>query len=70
MRLGTKLLAVGLSLAAACLLTGCGGVNASHSVSPMSFLLPGLLKANTPKPPPGTPTNSVASVTSAVSFWN
>jgi hypothetical protein len=25
--------------------TGCGGINASHSVSPASFILPGLLKA-------------------------
>lgn len=32
------------------LATGCGGVNASHSVSPASFLLPGLMKADPPKP--------------------
>ena len=27
---------------------GCGGINASQSVSPASFFLPGLLKANPP----------------------
>jgi hypothetical protein len=27
---------------------GCGGINASQSVSPASFFLPGLLKANLP----------------------
>jgi hypothetical protein len=31
---------------------GCGGLNASHSISPASFFLPGLLKADPPKPPP------------------
>jgi hypothetical protein len=25
--------------------TGCSGINASHSVSPATFLIPGLLKA-------------------------
>lgn len=70
MRLGKKLLVAMLSLAAACLLTGCGGVQTSHSVSPATFFMPGLLKANPPKPPPGTPTNSVAALTPSVSFWN
>jgi len=28
--------------------TGCGGINASQSVSPASFFLPGLLKADPP----------------------
>jgi hypothetical protein len=28
--------------------TGCSGINASQSVSPASFLLPGLLKADPP----------------------
>jgi hypothetical protein len=27
---------------------GCSGINASHSVSPASFFLPGLLKNNAP----------------------
>ena len=38
------------------LCAGCGGVNASRSVSPASFFIPGLLKAE-PKPP--TPDDSV-----------
>jgi len=33
------------------LTAGCSGINASHSVSPASFFLPGLLKAD---PPPAT----------------
>jgi hypothetical protein len=28
--------------------TGCGGINASESVSPATFLLPGLLKNDAP----------------------
>lgn len=32
--------------------TGCSGINASHSVSPASFLIPGLLKV---EPPPADP---------------
>ena len=34
------------------LVTGCGGFSASKSISPASFLLPGLLKAD---PPPAQP---------------
>lgn len=34
------------------LVTGCGGVSASRSVSPASFLLPGLLEYH---PRPATP---------------
>jgi hypothetical protein len=34
------------------LTTGCGGLNASHSVSPASFFLPGLLKAEPKQPLP------------------
>ncbi len=30
---------------------GCSGVNASGSASPASFFLPGLLKADPPRPP-------------------
>jgi hypothetical protein len=47
----------GLLLAAACvaLTAGCGGVNASKSVSPLNFLLPGLLKADPPLPLPAVP---------------
>jgi hypothetical protein len=28
--------------------TGCSGINASHSISPATFLLPGLMKATPP----------------------
>jgi hypothetical protein len=35
---------------------GCGGISASHSISPASFLLPGLLKAE-PKQPSTAPTS-------------
>jgi hypothetical protein len=28
--------------------TGCSGINISHSVSPLDFFLPGLLKADPP----------------------
>ena len=38
----------GLLLAAA--LNGCGGVNATHSVSPASMLLPGLIHAPVEEP--------------------
>jgi len=38
-----------LALAAlAVLAAGCSGINASHSISPATFLLPGLLKADPP----------------------
>jgi hypothetical protein len=30
--------------------TGCGGIQASHSVSPASFLLPGLLQKDSKNP--------------------
>lgn len=44
-------------LAAATLVSGCGGFSGSHSVSPASILLPGLLKADPPAPgrSPGHP---------------
>ena len=32
------------------LITGCGGLNASHSVSPASLFLPGLLKVEPRQP--------------------
>ncbi|MDA7632924.1 hypothetical protein N8766_02340 [bacterium] len=38
----------GLSVAFA--LSGCGGVNATHSVSPASILLPGLISAPVEEP--------------------
>ena len=36
-----------VALALGC--AGCGGINASRSVSPASFLLPGLMKADAPQ---------------------
>ena len=46
--------------------TGCGGINASQSVSPASFFLPGLMKAGSPSTnaPAALPDNSkeVASI--------
>ncbi|TAK97537.1 MAG: hypothetical protein EPO07_13105 [Verrucomicrobia bacterium] len=39
-----------VAVAAALVLTGCGGVQAQRSVSPASFFIPGLLKAD-PTPP-------------------
>jgi hypothetical protein len=35
--------------------TGCSGLNAGGSVSPASFLLPGLLKNETPTNAPALP---------------
>jgi len=35
-------------LALLLLVAGCGGINASKSVSPLDFFLPGLLKADPP----------------------
>ncbi len=40
--------------AAFLLLAGCGGINASKSVSPIDFLLPGLMKAEPKETPPDT----------------
>ncbi|HKI69578.1 MAG TPA: hypothetical protein VKA67_08320 [Verrucomicrobiae bacterium] len=34
------------------LVSGCSGINTTHSVSPASFFLPGLMQAN---PPPAAP---------------
>jgi hypothetical protein len=47
-------LAAGL-LILACLVGGCSGLNASHSVSPASFFLPGLLYKAPETPRPGDP---------------
>jgi len=40
---------------------GCGGINASKSVSPLDFILPGLIQ-NQPVQPILPPTNSVSVV--------
>jgi hypothetical protein len=54
--------AVGCAILTVCT-AGCGGINASHSVSPLDFLLPGLIE-NRPAPanPPASATNAVAVV--------
>jgi hypothetical protein len=49
------------------LLAGCSGINASKSISPIDFLLPGaghfLHMQNTPpQPVPGTNTNTLAAL--------
>jgi hypothetical protein len=36
------------------LLAGCGGISASRTVSPLDFLLPGIIKAD-PAPSPQNP---------------
>jgi len=40
-----------MALTITLLCSGCGGINASHSVSPLDFLLPGILKTD-PEPAP------------------
>ena len=45
--------AAALSLMA--LVTGCSGINATHSVSPATFLVPGLMKVQPPKAAPTDP---------------
>lgn len=53
-RLNWKVLrpATCMVLALPFLVAGCGGFSASQGVSPASFLLPGLLKADPPKAQP------------------
>jgi hypothetical protein len=46
-------ISIGKSLRLVCfsallLVAGCGGISASRTVSPLDFLLPGLLKADPP----------------------
>jgi hypothetical protein len=68
MQFRRKIMRVGLLAALLVTGAGCGGFNGSHSVSPASFFLPGLLKADPPPPPPEIPapqlelTNMVAQV--------
>jgi hypothetical protein len=53
-----------LLLAGSALLgSGCSGINASQSVSPATFLLPGLLKADPPVTEPNAPLPEVAPTT-------
>ena len=39
--------------------TGCGGITASKSISPLDFLLPGLIENHTPLPVIPMQTNTV-----------
>jgi hypothetical protein len=52
----------GLAFAAVLVLcgTGCGGISASKSVSPLDFLLPGLMKADPPAQPSTEPAPQLA----------
>jgi hypothetical protein len=43
MKLGRRLTLVAGAVAAGLLMSGCGGVNATGSVSPATFLLPGIM---------------------------
>ena len=55
-------LAIGHALAfalIAALVTGCSGINASKSVSPIDFLLPGLMQNCPPSPVIPIQTNTV-----------
>ena len=50
----------GIVLFLALPVVGCGGLSVSHSVSPASILLPGLLRADpAPQVPAGTPPAAV-----------
>jgi hypothetical protein len=42
------------------LMTGCGGVQGSHSVSPATFLLPGLMKVEPKRSPIQSPKPEIA----------
>lgn len=54
MKRKSKTLLAILSTGALLMNAGCSGINASHSISPASFFLPGLLKAE-PPPAPASP---------------
>jgi hypothetical protein len=48
-RISWKFFALPLLLAGPLLLGGCGGISASRSISPLDFLLPGILRADPPQ---------------------
>lgn len=57
-----KPLPLGLTILASTLVvlvSGCSGINTSHSVSPASFILPGLMRVD-PPPAPDAEVPSVA----------
>jgi hypothetical protein len=49
MKLNWNFVLFALLAATALSVAGCGGINTSQSVSPASFFLPGLLKADPPQ---------------------
>jgi hypothetical protein len=58
--LKTKIFWLALGSAIILVTNGCSGINATHSVSPASFFLPGLMKAD----PPPTNTDPLSLPTS------
>jgi len=48
-RISWKFLCLGTLTAGSLLLAGCGGISASRTVSPLDFLLPGIIKADPPQ---------------------
>jgi hypothetical protein len=48
-RISWKILGLALTAAGSLLLAGCGGLAASQTISPLDFLLPGILKADPPQ---------------------
>jgi len=48
-RISRNLLFLALLAASSALLAGCGGLSAAQTVSPLDFLLPGILKADPPR---------------------
>lgn len=52
------------------MVTGCGGISASKSVSPLDFLLPGLVKADPPPQPSTEPVPLIAPETTTLSQAN
>jgi hypothetical protein len=48
-RISWKFPGLALLLAGPLLLAGCGGISASRTVSPLDFILPGILRADPPQ---------------------
>jgi len=63
-RFNWNLLCLAMLTALTLSLTGCGGINAGGSVSPATFLLPGVMMNTVPAPATGEPSHKVASESS------
>ena len=61
MRLNWNFLWLAMLTAFTLSLTGCGGISAGGSVSPATFLLPGVMMNTPPAPATGEPARKVAS---------